>query len=334
MSEIQNQARSRSGGTPLTSIQKALMALLAIQVVAVVIAWWPRTGAGPDARPLIDVAREEIQAVEIRGPADAEEPPEPVRLERSDGQWRVASAHGYPADPAEVDQLLDHLLGIEVRTPIATRAVSHGELDVGEDSCDRRVRLETADEHYEILVGASARSAVHVRLASSDEVYRSRGFSAWSIGTSDRRYYDAVLVDVPLDSVRVLRIANDHDSFQLDQRDGEWTLLDLEEGATLDTEAVEDLARDALDLRSSGIAAAEPGPEHGLQGESAVRVSWTAVEGEDTLEGSYLVGAKQDDEHYLQLEGTPHVVKVRESTVKPVLEATVEGLLEQEEDPT
>ena len=61
----------------------------------------------------------------------------------------------YEAEAAELaPRLLDKLLGMRVRRPIATQPSSHNSLKVGEREHGRRVRVEAGEARYELYVGA------------------------------------------------------------------------------------------------------------------------------------------------------------------------------------
>jgi len=303
---------------------RALTVLAGVQVLLVVLTWWP--GGGPaEARPLIPLASTEIDAVRVERKGSDD----PLVLERSETGWAIPSAGGYPAQESKVDELLAKLLDVRVRTPIATRATSHDALQVGDDEWGRKVTLTSGEgepESVTVVVGASARSGVHLRLADSDEVYLVTGLSEWGISDRPAGYYEPQYVDLAPEAVVAFSLENEHGAVALTKVDDAWTLADAAEGERVDQSAVEALVRDASRIRISKPVGREIDPAFGL--EEGVHVAWSLEADDATVAGGYRVGSEVDNLAYVKRDDSPFVVQTSASTLTPLREATRDGLLE------
>lgn len=300
---------------------RLLSVALALQAGLAVITWWPTRGAAPaEPRALVPLEADAVTAIEITGRAADGEIPDPVRLERGDTGWTVTSLHGYPADEAKVADLLEDLVGLQVRAPIATQPTSHAALEVAEDAFTRRVRLESASGTIELYLGAGRGQTAHVRRGDEAFVHAARGISAWSVADAGRSWIDTGWVDVDRAQLATFGLSNANGAFELEKGADGWTVVGGEQA--LDADAVDELLRDLLRLRIRSVAAAEAEAGHGLDG--TVRVSWSLASGSG---GAYEVGAVEDGRAYARQEGRPHVVELSASAVRPALDTRLEDLL-------
>ena len=82
---------------------RILTALLVIQLVLVAVFWTTRTGTpGVKAtKPLLEMDREKVVALEIEQSPESEAPKK-LTLDLKEGHWRLSSHFDYPADDAKV----------------------------------------------------------------------------------------------------------------------------------------------------------------------------------------------------------------------------------------
>lgn len=300
---------------------RILTVALALQAGLAVVTWWPARGAAPaEPRALVDLDAGAISAVEITGRASDGDLPDPVRLERGASGWTVASLHGYPADEAKVTDLLDRLLELRVRAPVATQPTSHAALEVADDAFTRKLRLEAGGEAVELFLGAGRGQSAHVRRGDEALVHAARGISAWSVADAGRSWIDAAWIDVDRAQLATFALSNAHGAFTLEKGPDGWAAAGDERA--LDPDAVDALLRDLLRLRIRTVAAAEAEPAHGLDG--AVRVRWSLASGPG---GAYEVGAVEDGRAFARQEGRPHVVELSSSAVAPARDTRLEDLL-------
>jgi hypothetical protein len=310
------------------SVHRPLAIVLAVQVVLIAIAWWPSDPAANRRRPAIGVERERIQQIEIalRPVDDAD--PEPAILARTDGGWTVLSAAAYPAKEAQVDELLDKLLGLTTGAPIATSSASHEALKVSEDDYGRRIKIVTGDEPVEWLVGSATNNSVNLRKVGEDDVYRATGSGEWSFRDSSASYYDPNYLDADAGSFAAVVVRNESGEVRFEQADGVWRLADLAEGEQSDPEKITGFLAAVAKLRMSQPEGPNVSPEHGF--DSGSHIEWTVASDDQSISGGYAVGAEVEGDRYVKAEGHPFVVRARKSAVQRLLDANRAEFLRQE----
>jgi hypothetical protein len=99
---------------------------------------------GPKAQgsgePLASFKKDGVETIEITNGEG-----QTVRIERSDGDWKLPDSAGFPAPTGDVDQLLEALSGFEERLPTARTESARERFSVAEDGYERRVKLMGAD---------------------------------------------------------------------------------------------------------------------------------------------------------------------------------------------
>lgn len=308
----------------LTRMNQALGIALVVQLGLAALVWWPRGDATVEAQNVLQMDAAAITKVEIQGRAVGEEPAEPVVLTRkAPGEWVIQSSFDYPATADKVTEMLDTLTGFEVRRPIATKTTSHAQLKVGDTEYGRRATVTAGDSSVELIIGAAASKAIHLRKAGEDDVYSVTGVSEWSIGDKPRSYWEPKVLDVDPETLESLTIRNASESLQFTRTDGQWSARGLPEGLEVDTTKVQDLAKRLVVLRMSEPVAGEAKPAHGLA--NGTKVSWTTGDGNQSVAGGYTIGSELDSSYvHLRLDEQPFVLKVSKSTVKQALEATLD----------
>jgi hypothetical protein len=220
---------------------------------------------------------------------NAEEKTEAVRREvhlirNGDGNWRVASSYGAPANATKIGDFLGVLRGLKGDLQ-AERKTSHAGLGVDDESA-LRIEVTTGDGRTAvILAGERAGGAYgesYVRRGGEDNVYRvnqdvrrSAGMISTSIpAPSARDWLDLTLADISFDAVRRVIVAYPDRRLAIVRDAGEngspasWK---LEEGGLAEKFKVERMeswisaaslitAEDAADpsLADKGKAVAEP----------------------------------------------------------------------------
>jgi hypothetical protein len=294
--------------------QAILAAVLAVQVVLAIVTWstdGARLRGGVEARPLLDTATEDVLRITLVGePAgDAGAEPERLVLARQGSGWVVESAGSYPAKPERVDELVTKLASATVREPIATQAVSHDALNVGERDYARRIIVETSAASETIVMGDGPRSSAHVRLAGDDEVYSARGIAVWNVRTDARSYIEPLYVDVDRQNLTAVTVQNAHGTLTFRSGDDGWSLAELPAASERDAAAIGALVNALSRLNIQAPVATELRPEYGLDDGAHVTLAWTAEDSTEAL--SYVVGAEAGDgSYYAKADGNDHVVTI------------------------
>ncbi len=299
---------------------RVLGAIAVVQLVFVAAAWWPREPANaPHA--LIDLARATITAVEISRQPIGEEAVDSVRLVRTDEGWVVQSSADYPAKQVSVDALLDRLLGLKVRRPIATQSASHNALKVGETDYGRRVKIDAGGETLEYVLGAATSRAVNVRKLDERDVYRARGAAEWSFSDVDSSYYDTSYLEADVDSLSAVSIENAHGELRFENLGDRWTVVGIEEGREVDSDAIASFLRIVTRVTMSEPVGRETLPEYGL--DEGLRIDWTLKADDQSVFGGYRVGSEEGADVYVKAVDRPFTVKAANRAFSRLREAAL-----------
>ena len=301
------------------SLHRRFALVLAVQLVLVVVAWWPSGSSGARG-PAIDVDRDAIERIEIALRPVGEAEPEPAVLVKGDDGWTVASAANYPATESKVEEMLDKLLGLHTGMPITTSPTSHDALKVGDETYGRRIVIATADDSHEWLVGAATSRSVNLRRVGEDEVYRASGSGEWSFRDSSSSYFDTTYVDADPAAFSAVSVRNDAGELSFEKVDGVWRLTDTGEDEQSDAAKIESFLQSVARLRMSEPVGTEVTPEHGL--DDGPRIDWTVASEDQSEFGGYAVGAEVEGDRFVKAVGRPFVVRARRSDLRRLLEAS------------
>ncbi len=307
------------------SLRQLLSLALAVQLVLAVITWWPEDRSALLPHPFLALSADAVDELRIASkPADGEEL-DWLHLVREADDWTIASEGRYPAERDKVEAVIEQLLAMQVRSPIATREASHNSLKVGEDEYGRRVAIRTGEDRYELVLGAAKSNSVNVRRADATEVYLATGLSEWSIRDDARSYWDSSYVSADPNEITALRLSNRHGTLGFTRGDDGWRLAEPTEDASLDREEIERFLRTVTSVRMNDPVGTEIKPEYGL--DSGIRVSWTLEAENESVAGGYVVGAASDSFRYVKSDSSPYVVKVNESSLQELSDATAKKFI-------
>jgi len=251
--------------------QKLLTGLLGVQVLLTAITWWPAPQMAA-SRPLIEWKPEQITSVTIHS-ATTDNLGDGLVLNRQDDGWVIESEYSYPAQPAKVDELLEKLTAIKIRTPVTLQAVRHEQLNVADDNATRRVTVQAGDESVEFLLGIAGNSRSHLRLAGQNEVYTISGLGAWAIRDASTQYLERKVLDVKPGSLESYSLTNSHGTVELVRDEArQWTSPSLAEGQQLDVSKLDKLFQNTLQLSMSSPA--DPALDPFTRDDAAV-LSWS-----------------------------------------------------------
>ena len=307
------------------STVRILGLVLVAQVVLAIVTWWPtdRTALTPHALLEIDAAA--VDQLAIAPSAGESEALDWLVLERGDDGWAIASEGGYPADAAKVDQLIDRLVGMEVRAPIATSRPSHNALKVGERDYGRRVRITSASGEQELVVGAAQSNSVHVRFADRDDVYLANGLSEFALSNAPASYWDRQYVSAPAAEITSFTVENENGVLRLERVEDDWTLMDPPPATRTDPEAIDEFLAGVTNLRLIEPVGVEAPADAGLN--DGPRIAWTLEAEDQSVAGGYVVGAKDGGNAFVKADDSAFVVKVSAAAVEPLRKASVDDFV-------
>jgi len=299
--------------------------LLAAQLLLALVTWWPTDRAALVARPLLELDADRIEAIEIaRQPSEGSDP-EWLVVEREGNGWAIASASGYPADPAKVDGFIDLLLALRVRAPMAESPASHDALSVGDAEFGRRIRIRSDGGVRELVVGADRSNSIRVRFADENEVYLARGLSEFAISDSASSYWSGDVLDVPVEEIRSFLVENERGTLRVERTEDGWHVVDAPPDSTADPEKIDAFLAKVTALRLVEPLGREALPEYGI--EDGARISWTLEASDQSISGGYGIGRIENDRAIVQPDDDRFVVKVEAANVEPVRSAHAEDFV-------
>jgi uncharacterized protein YndB with AHSA1/START domain len=306
------------------TLQKLNMGLgvaLGLQALLAVVMWWPSSNEAVESRSIVPMEAADVTELVIeRKPYSDTDEVEPVRLVKEGEIWRIASAAGYPAQSDKVEEVIEHLVGMTVRRPVASNPTSHNALAVGPTDYGKKVTVRAGGETTSLIMGAASGKSVHVRLEGEDAVYKASGFSEWAVKDRNSSYWDGVYSKVEKEQLLSLSITGRGMDVSIEKGALGWTA-----GETpLDAAKVDQLLGRVATVRMRDPVGTVASPEHGF--DDGVVVSWTSEDGDTTVGGGFVIGAEVDDNVYVKAEQLPFIVTVAKGTLTDVLEASVEAL--------
>lgn len=302
------------------STQQTLIGLLAVQTALAAFTWWPRGEATVVSHKLIEGGAASISKLVIQRGADGE----PVELVQENGAWSITSAEGYPADPERLTEVLDALGKIELGAPVATQATSHAQLKVDDADFGRKVVVTAGGTEHTLLLGAATSKAVYLRVDGGADVWQVKGLSEFTFKETARSYWPANYISFDEDKASSFTLSRDGWTVSFDKAGDAWTLDGGPEGRAASSEAVGKVVAKAAAIRLGDPVGKDVKPEYGF--ETGLKVDWATADGDQTVTGSFVVGAEADGKRYVQAQGNPFVVTVPAYALKELLEATPDTL--------
>lgn len=265
--------------------------------------------AAEEESPLPPIVRDQISAVEITRP---DQPV--VKLEKRDGSFRVVAPVDYPADPANVDGLLDKLAELEFVSIVARNPSSHATLEV-DDAHAIHVKANVGSRTVELRIGAYRGGNTMVRVGTSNDVIAVRGSLRYAFAREVREWRDRTVADVTPADVKRVKFTSDLGTWEF-ARDENGTFAPV--GATIerfDATRVDGIVGALARLRAtdfgseSDVAAANLAAPRGrvsLHVEVAAGPDGGVARVEDI---ELLLGAARTDSSdvYVQRQGNPTV---------------------------
>ncbi len=303
---------------------RILTALLVIQLVLVAVFWTTRTGTpGVKAtKPLLEMDREKVVALEIEQSPESEAPKK-LTLDLKEGHWRLSSHFDYPADEAKVSDFIDKLLAVRVRDPLSQSLKAAAQLKTSDDHYERRVTLKTASGQETLYFGAGQKAGALVRLKDHDETYVATSINLWALNPNLQNFIETRLV--PLDAIKEITLQNAFGQIAMTQDEKtEWHVEGLD-GQKIDDDLVRSFVSTARYLTVTAPAGKGEKPEQNL-GQAKLLLS----NGKETAK--VLLGGKADEEgesYYAKVEGKEDVVTVPKYAAEKLLNQKLEEFVEK-----
>ena len=316
--------------------QRLLLGALAAQLVLIGLFTFvfPASRAAVKDQPLFPaLAATTPQKVEIGDGTGTT-----VALDREGGAWTLQSPKGYPASGEKVEKLIDDIEKLSAGRPVVSNRRNHLALKVADDGFERRIRIwekPGGKPLAELYLGTSPRfQTSHVRVGGKDPVYEASGLSSYDVPADAGSWIERGLVPIPADSVARIALSNRKGSFELEKKDGRWSVKApaARARAALDATKVDGLVRSLCGMSLESPAGVESDPAFGLDAAEATLVFARAA-GDSTPAASPVVvriGAPvpaKDGERYAARSGSGYAVTIPKHSVDRALEATLAELL-------
>jgi uncharacterized protein DUF4340 len=319
--------------------QRLLGIVLAAQVVLLALLQFafPASHAAVKEQPLFPtLASMTPQKVEIDdGTGNS------VALDRESGAWTLESPKGYPVTASKVEKVIEEVGKLSVGRPVVTNRRNHAALKVADGEFERRVRIwEKAGgkPSAELYLGTSPRfQSTHVRAGGKDPVYEASGLNSYEVPADAASWVERAVVTVPADSVATIGVSNQKGSFQLEKKNGAWSVKTpaAKAHAALDAQKVESLVRTLCGLSLDTPAGPEGDAAFGLGVPEATLVFQRAPAPGDSTGAAAApvvvrIGAPvpgKEGERYAARSGFGFAVTVPKYSVDQALDATLEGLI-------
>lgn len=188
----------------LTRFHKALIGLLAVQLLLVIIVL-TRGDNTPKQHVLVpdfDVAK--VTRVQVSSSGDA---PKTVDLVKKDSGWVVASSFDYPADQTKVSDALTPIAKLSAAEPVATQVGRHKQLKVADNDFERKLVITRDGKDITLYIGGSAGARrTAFRVSGDDKVYGVTGLSTFTIAPEPRQWVDTSYVKIAKDEIAKITV--------------------------------------------------------------------------------------------------------------------------------
>jgi len=271
---------------------------------------------------------ERIQIFDHTAPEEdgqpAEKKPEPagkpgekpsVDLAKKNGAWVLASHFDYPVEADKVTDVLDKVSGLRSRGPIASGKARQKQLDVADDSYQRKAIFTAGGADVTMLVGSSAGSRqTSVRLAGQDGIHGVTGLTSHAVGTTPSFWVNTSYVDFDADKIASIDLVNPNGSFHFEHPasgDGWQASVD---GQPLALPAGMELNKSHVDLvtnRAYKMYLSEPAdPKRAVDKPLATITLRLKPEPKQPAAGAADAGAAAPAESSLDEAGAEHVIEI------------------------
>ena len=311
-----------------------LAAVLAVQIVLVAVAFWPRPASVAGGENLLAG----LEAEQITRLTISDETGNQVKLAKEMGSWVLPEADNYPCVENKVPEFLNKIVALKTNRLVTQTPASHKRLKVAGDAFERRVELELADgTTHRLYLGTSpSYGAIHVRAEGQDEVYLA-SLSASDAGVNASNWVDTLYFSVAQDQVVALTVENANGRFEFEKDDaGTWTMKDLAADETLNENNVKSLVSRVSSLQMLRPLGKTEKDEYGFQEPSAVVTVQTRDEAGTVETHTIRLGAKDDEDNsYVMVSSeSPYYVRMSDYAVKDFVEKVRDDFLELPPTPT
>ena len=291
-----------------------LCALLAAQLLLVLIIYWPRETRNLSTITLVDVAPEKVASFIIEDGYGSS-----ITIKREGDRWGIDPPENYPADTERVRSALRKMAHLESGRLVSSSKGSQGRLRVSDEKFNRKIKLvDTDGKEHVIYLGTTQGKGVYARSGNSDEVVFIDNLSSWEFATSPRSWWKSSIVDIAPDAVNEIDIRNGHGQFRITRnKDDRW--VDAS-GTVLEQDKVKRLLLAVKNIRLDEYVKKDT--DQKLKKIDASLKLIPAKGNAVTIE----IGPENNSERLVRASTDEHLLKVRSSELKQILDAKLDDL--------
>ncbi len=191
-----------------------LSILLALQIVAAAVVFWPRPAATAAGGSLFaGVTADKIAKLTVSDASGQ------VQLVKGPNGWILPQADDYPCLANKVQPLLDKIVALKTDRLVTQTSASHKQLKVAYQNFERSIEFELADgTRHRLYLGTSAGyQTTHVRVQGKNQVYLAAGLSAADASAQASGWVETAYFSAPQDQVTALTVENKNGRFELEK---------------------------------------------------------------------------------------------------------------------
>ena len=312
--------------------------LLAAQLMLALILFF----SGPDLAavrpdtPLLHLGDKEVNRLIIEGDEDKK-----VVLSKEGEQWRLPDHFAFPADKQKADRLLTRLKGLKHGLPVATSSGALQRFKVTAEAFERRITLAKNDDTLAtVFLGTSpGMRRMHARTESDDAVF-SILFAAHEAPAQAEDWEDKEILVMPEGEIEKIRlsdlslvrrskakagaVATEKKRSKSEESSVVWHSETIKAGESLQTEAVEKLARNLANLRIGKVL--------GIESKQTYRLNTPKLTLSLTRKGkgdvTYQLGEHTDGDFFvLKVSTRSEYFRIAKYTAEQLLKASSRGEL-------
>ncbi len=279
-----------------------LTGVLSLQVVLIILPLvFGNTNAEPfKATALFNFNQKQLDKI-IISDLQAE-----VVIEKISGKWVLPKLNHLSANANEVDALINRLVSLRTKWPVATTVSSHQRFEVSEDAFRRKLELFSNDTSLGVLfLGTSPGfKKSHLRMAGNTEIFALE-LNAYDAPVSADEWLDKMIIATQA----ITRIKSSE--FELIKKNDLWEFNNADNGEIVDLDQANTLNSAFATLRVMGVA--DDAPK--MQGGDVVTLEVSS----DKILRYQLLESKGD--HYIKRSDIDPIFRLNEHVFKRLTEA-------------
>lgn len=302
----------------MSTLNKILMTLLAIQLAVTIFILWPQTPAqSSDAALLPSLSAENVTGLTITDDAS-----HTLTMAKTGGDWVLSSGGDYPVLTNTVSTLLGKITGLKTDRLVTQTDASHDRLKVSPTNFVRRIDLKLNDGSTTTLyVGSSAGAgATHVRLDGQPEVYLTADLSSFEANAQASGWIDTQYFQADTTTVSTLTLQNKNGAFEFKKEDDNWTLAGLTAGETFNPDGFNGVLNQAAALRMNSPLGKEAQASYGMDTPEATLTLTLTGDAPHTV--TLTIGAKTADGYVVKSSDSAYYVSVSDFVGQVFVEKT------------